>query len=261
MRAIALSYVIDAALLLAFAIAGTIAFATSLIYLASGLSCCVIFALLAAQAATGRASDIYLRVPLLIVSASIQLVFIDLAPQIGFYFLNVLFIVFGIGSMGLTALQSALTGIGVAVAILALGLTNGTAWVPHSSAFERALVCTGFAATLGRCLLLAVYGRALRARLRTRGSQLSASVEALRGLVTSALHNAEIVAAASTEMNQGNLDLSKRTEAQSGALQEIASTMSELTFTIGQNADRSKQANQLAIDASAERWPRGGTGR
>jgi hypothetical protein len=251
MRATALSYVVDAALLLAFAIAGTIAFTTSLIYLAAGLSCYILFFWLAARAASRKEGDAHLVVPLHIVSTAIQLVFIGLAPQVGFYFLNVLFIVFGIGSMGLTARQSALSGIGVAIVVFTLGLTNGTDWVPHASAFERALVCAGFLATLGRCMMLGVFSRALRTRLQRRGGQLHESVDALKELVSSVLQNAEIVAAASTEISQGNLDLSKRTEQQAGALQEIASTMEELTITIGKNAENSKQANQLAIGASA----------
>ena len=251
MGAIALSYVMDAVLLLAFAIAGTIALSTSLVYLASGLSCYILFFWLAVRAARRKVSDAHLVAPLNVASASIQLVFLGLAPQVGFYFLNLLFLVFGVGSMGLNGRQSAVIGIGVAAVVFVLGLTNGTDWVPHASAFERALVCASFAATLGRCLLQGVYSRALRTRLQRRGGQLRESAEALKELVSSVLQNAEIVAAASTEISQGNLDLSKRTEEQAGALQEIASTMEELTITIGKNAENSKQANQLAIGAAA----------
>jgi Methyl-accepting chemotaxis protein (MCP) signalling domain len=251
MRSIALSYVIDAALLLGFGIAGTISLTLSLAYLASGLSCYILFFWLSAQAARRNETDDYLVLPLNIASASIQLVFVGIAPQVAFYFLNVLFIVFGFGSMGLSARKSAFMGIGVAVAVSIMALTNGTAWVPHANLFERSLVCAGFAATLGRCLLLGVYGRALRTRLQGRGHQLRKSVDALKELVSGVRQNAEVVAAASTEIGQGNLNLSKRTEEQAGALQEIASTMEQLTTTIGKNADNSKQANQLAIDASA----------
>jgi methyl-accepting chemotaxis protein len=251
MRAIAVSYVIDAVVLLGFAIAGTIAYSTSLIYLASGLSCYVLFFWMAARAANSKESDAHLVVPLMIVSAIIQLTFVGLAPQVAFYFLNVLFIVFGIGSMGLTGRQSALIGIGVAIVVFTFGVRNGTAWIPQASALERALVCAGFVATLGRCLLLGVYGRAMRTRLQRRGGQLRASVEALEELMASVLQNAQVVAAASTQISQGNLDLSKRTDEQAAALKEIASTMGDLTLTIGKNAENSKEANQLAIGASA----------
>jgi hypothetical protein len=251
MGAIALSYVMDAAVLLGFAIAGTIAFTTCLIYLASGLSFYLLFYWLADRAARRKTSDAYLVFPQHLVSTSLQLVFVALAPQIGFYFLNVLFIVFAIGSMGLTARQSVLTAIGVAALVSYQGLTDGTAWVPHASALERALVCTGFILTLGRCVLLGVYGQGLRTRLQKRGGQLRESVETLREIVSSVRQNADSVATASNQISLGNLDLSTRTELQASALQQIASTMKELTTTIAKNADRSKQANQLAVGASS----------
>jgi methyl-accepting chemotaxis protein len=99
--------------------------------------------------------------------------------------------------------------------------------------------------------LLGVYSRALRTCLQRRGAQLRESADALKELVSRVLQNAEIVASASAEISEGNLNLSKRTEEQAGALQGIASTMEELTITIGKNAENSKQANQLAIGASA----------
>jgi hypothetical protein len=250
MRATALSCVMDTALLLGFAVAGTVAYTLPLAYLASGLLCCTLFYWLGARTARKNVDDTYLVLPLIIVSVTIQLAFVAVAPQVGFYFLNVLFIVIGFGAMALTAWQSVLVGIGVAVIVSSMALTNDTAWVPQASASERALVCAGFVATLARCLLLGVYGRALRTGLQSRGRRLSGSVEALGELVSSVRQNAEIVAAGSARISQGNSDLSKRTEEQACALQEIASTMETLTTTIGRNADNSKQANQLAISAS-----------
>jgi methyl-accepting chemotaxis protein len=61
----------------------------------------------------------------------------------------------------------------------------------------------------------------------------------------------DTIAAASTEIASGNLDLSNRTEQQAGSLEETASAMEELTATVKQNADNAIQANQLAETASA----------
>jgi methyl-accepting chemotaxis protein len=61
---------------------------------------------------------------------------------------------------------------------------------------------------------------------------------------------AETIAAASTEIASGNLDLSTRTEQQASALEETASAMEQLTATVRQNADNARQANQLAASAS-----------
>ncbi len=60
----------------------------------------------------------------------------------------------------------------------------------------------------------------------------------------------EGVATASSEIAQGNHDLSARTESQASALEETAASMEELSSTVNQNADSARQANQLAINAS-----------
>jgi len=64
------------------------------------------------------------------------------------------------------------------------------------------------------------------------------------------VQESETVADASGEIASGNLDLSRRTEAQAAALEETASSMEELTSTAQQTADNAKQANQLAHGAS-----------
>ncbi|MBK1888627.1 MCP four helix bundle domain-containing protein [Undibacterium sp. 14-3-2] len=56
---------------------------------------------------------------------------------------------------------------------------------------------------------------------------------------------------AATEIAQGNLDLSGRTESQASSLEETASSMEEITSTIHHNADNARQANQLSDSASA----------
>jgi len=61
----------------------------------------------------------------------------------------------------------------------------------------------------------------------------------------------EGVAGASSEIAQGNNDLSMRTEQQASALEETAASMEELSSTVKQNADSAKQANQLAQNASS----------
>ena len=68
--------------------------------------------------------------------------------------------------------------------------------------------------------------------------------------VSSVRSNADGVATASTEIAQGNHDLSGRTEQQASALEETAASMEQLSSTVKQNADSARQANQLAINAS-----------
>jgi len=58
------------------------------------------------------------------------------------------------------------------------------------------------------------------------------------------------IAQASAEVATGSNDLSSRTEAQAGTLEETASSMEELTSTVKHNADNAAQANALARTAS-----------
>ncbi|MBT3068930.1 methyl-accepting chemotaxis protein [Rhodoferax sp. U11-2br] len=69
-------------------------------------------------------------------------------------------------------------------------------------------------------------------------------------VVSRVRQGAEAVAAASTEIAQGNLDLSARTESQASALEQTSASMEELNGRVKQNADSAQQANQLALNAS-----------
>ena len=73
----------------------------------------------------------------------------------------------------------------------------------------------------------------------------------LQVIVRQVRNGTDTIATASTEIANGNLDLSSRTEQQAGSLEETASAMEELTSTVRQNADNARAANQLAVSASA----------
>lgn len=83
-------------------------------------------------------------------------------------------------------------------------------------------------------------GKALKATL----GRMEVSVASVR----SSAHGIEI---ASTEIAQGNQDLSDRTEQTASNLQRSASSMAALTNTVEQSAENARQANQLAMNASA----------
>lgn len=61
---------------------------------------------------------------------------------------------------------------------------------------------------------------------------------------------ADSIAAASSQISAGNVDLSSRTEEQASSLAETAATMEELTQTVRQNAENAEHANGLADDAA-----------
>ncbi|WP_297398725.1 methyl-accepting chemotaxis protein [Hydrogenophaga sp.] len=79
---------------------------------------------------------------------------------------------------------------------------------------------------------------------------MSAMQAELTRVVGSVRGSAQGVATASSQMAQGNHDLSARTEQQASALEETAASMEELSATVKLNAENAQQANQLAIGAS-----------
>ena len=116
-----------------------------------------------------------------IASSAIQLTFAALAPQMAFYFFTVLFVVFGVGSLELSRWQSGFAWIGVAIAAaVVMSAINARIVVPQDTAMVRALVWLCFVATLGRCILLGVFGRSLRQRLQDRRLQLRDSIHLLK---------------------------------------------------------------------------------
>ncbi|RQO81846.1 methyl-accepting chemotaxis protein [Acidovorax sp. FJL06] len=85
------------------------------------------------------------------------------------------------------------------------------------------------------------------------GQLLAALQRMQRSLVSTVSmvrQNSENVSTASSEIAQGNNNLSARTEQQASALEETAASMEELNSTVRQNADNARQANQLAMSAS-----------
>ncbi len=95
----------------------------------------------------------------------------------------------------------------------------------------------------------------INAQGRNEVAQLLLALKDMQGglarVVTHVRQGAQNVLGGSTEIAQGNMDLSNRTEAQAGALQETSASMQELRDAVVHNADNAQQANTLARDASA----------
>ena len=138
----------------------------------------------------------------------------------------------------------------VLVAVIAVGLLAFSAWVAGQLRRRVALAQATAERVRDGDLSTAVRDDGhdefspLLAALGDMQSSLSRVVAEVRG-------SAESVATASTQIAQGNEDLSGRTEQQAAALEETNSTTTTLGTTAQQNADSARQASQLAASASS----------
>jgi methyl-accepting chemotaxis protein-1 (serine sensor receptor) len=81
-------------------------------------------------------------------------------------------------------------------------------------------------------------------------SALKTMQTSLASVVSEVRRNAEGVAAASSQIASGNLNLSSRTEEQAASLEQTAANMGELTSTVRRNSENAEQASTLAGHAS-----------
>ncbi len=72
----------------------------------------------------------------------------------------------------------------------------------------------------------------------------------LRSVMGDIRSNVDSISVATHEIAAGNMDLSRRTEAQAASLEETASSMQQFASTVKQNADNAIEANKLVQSAS-----------
>ena len=84
-------------------------------------------------------------------------------------------------------------------------------------------------------------------RLMRAMNGISSGLSDVIGTIRHSAHNIHL---ATNEIASGNMDLSARTEAQAGTLEQTASSMEELTSTVRQNADNARHANELVRTTS-----------
>ena len=86
----------------------------------------------------------------------------------------------------------------------------------------------------------------------------NSTIARLREVVANIQDSTETVSTAFFEINQGNMNLSHRTEQQASSLEETASAMEEMTGTVEKNAENATHANEIARTAR-EQAEKGGS--
>ena len=147
------------------------------------------------------------------------------------------------------AIQFAAFTLGIGLA-LSFGVFLFAQWITGSLKRRLAEAERALAAIASGDLAVAVdpgaqdeIGRLITSVQNTRDS--------LSRMVTQVRQTAESIQVASAEVATGNADLSHRTEQTAGNLQKAASSMEQLTATVGQTADSAHTANQLASSAAS----------
>ncbi|WP_432377966.1 methyl-accepting chemotaxis protein [Duganella sp. P38] len=139
--------------------------------------------------------------------------------------------------------------LGLGVATLALGAL--LAWMLTRSIVHPLTQAVALAEQVAGGELRAVISHGRSDEIGKLFDALSHMTARLADTVGRVRDGAVAIDSASREIANGNMDLSRRTEHQAGALEETASAMEELTSAVKQNSGNAREANQLALSASA----------
>ena len=182
---VATSYGVDAGLLLLFHFAGTVALWVPVAYLCVALFVCGAFFALLASPWPERRDDQNLTCIQMAVAAAVQLGFLLLVPQLGFFFLSILFIIFAFGALRLDPKEALFAWAAMAFGLgVALWDVQGQLAMPNGTRFEIVLVWASFTLVFGRYVFLGVYGSSLRVNLRKQADALAASIRKVEELAS-----------------------------------------------------------------------------
>jgi len=170
---IGVSYVIDAAILLVYAHAGTTSVTIGPAFAICGLVSITGHILLSESGFAERFKDHYLVVPQSMIGMMIMLVFTYIAPEVGVIFLCTLFVVFAFSSLRSTPWQTAVVWTAMALGLAGLFLlTDKPISLPHGNYLERFATMTVFILTIGRCMFIGIFSSAMRESLYKSGLAL-----------------------------------------------------------------------------------------
>ena len=177
------SYALITLVLLAYSYAGTIPLIIPSVYFVSGIGLLSVFVVMSEAHFTDRFHDHYLTSHQVAVHVALQLCFLLAAPEIGFIFLSVVFLIFGFGALRMTSQQAivswTLTMIGLAPILL---FTSTPIGLPITTQTERVAALLSFVLTIGQCAFVGLYGSSMRKMLYDRSFELKAAYKRIEEL-------------------------------------------------------------------------------
>ena len=179
----AVSYFLITLVLLVYCYAGTVSVIIPSAYFLVGVGLVSIFVVLSESYFNDRFEDHYLTIYQVGGHVAIQLCFLLAAPEIGFAFLSVVFLIFGFGALRMTSRQATiawtLTMIGLAPIFL---FTSTPIGLPIATPTERIAAMLSYVFTIGQCAFVGLYGSTMRKMLYDRGSELKAAYKRIEEL-------------------------------------------------------------------------------
>ena len=169
----AISYALGDIILWVYAYAGTIPIAIPFMFFMCGMGLTGLFAVLSEASVGDRFEDHFFTTPQAAANIIMQLCFLLAAPQIGFLFLTVVFVIFGFAALRMTSREAvilwAITGVGVTSIFY---YSKAPITVPMATAPEWLAAACSFLLTIGQCAYLGYFGNSMRKRLHQRTIEL-----------------------------------------------------------------------------------------
>jgi diguanylate cyclase (GGDEF)-like protein len=169
--------------LLLYCYAGTVTIVIPSAYFLSGIMLIGFFFVLSETHINDRFADHYLTLFQVGGHVALQLGFLLVAPEIGYAFLSVAFLIFGFGALRMTSRQATvawtLTAMGFAPIFLLTGAPIGMPVTTHA---ERVAAMLCFVLTIGQCAFVGLYGSSMRKMLHNRSFELKAAYRRIEEL-------------------------------------------------------------------------------
>ena len=169
----AISYALGDIILWVYAYAGTIPIIIPAMFFICGMGLTGLFAVLSEISLADRFEDHFLTTPQAAANIIMQLGFLLAAPEIGFLFLTVVFVIFGFAALRMTSREAVIlwgiTGVGVTGIFYCL---KAPVAVPMATTPEWLAAACSFLLTIGQCAYLGYFGNSMRKSLHQRTVEL-----------------------------------------------------------------------------------------
>jgi diguanylate cyclase len=179
----AVSCLLITLVLLVYCYAGTISIMIPSAYFLSGITLIGIFVVLSETYVNDRFEDHHLTIFQVGAHVALQLGFLLAAPEIGYAFLSILFLIFGFGALRMTSRQATiawtLTMLGLVPIFL---LTNTPIGMPVATPIERLAAMLCYVLMIGQCAVVGLHGSTLRRMLYNRSFELKAAYQRIEEL-------------------------------------------------------------------------------